>query len=82
MCVHIRTILVVWTGSAFLCNSSVWSWRTRRDALEPVQPHYPKIYSLYLQGNIHIFDVLLKISLLKKQFTPESQCGWWTTTHP
>lgn len=36
-----------------------------RDGLEPVQPHYPKIYSL---GRILLFDVLLKISQLKMEF--------------
>lgn len=65
--VHIRTSLDVWTGSAVLCNSSVESWQMRRDGLEPVQPHNPKIYWPHSQGSIHLFEVLLKISQFEKK---------------
>lgn len=73
--VHIRTSLDVWTGSAVLCNSSVESWQMRRDGLEPVQPHNPKIYWPHSQGSIHLFEVLLKISQFDKKkgvCSPES----------
>lgn len=40
----------------------------RRDGLEPIQPHYPKIKRPY-----HLFDILLKISQLKMRvWSPEN----------
>lgn len=63
--VHIRTSWDVWTGCALLCNSRAKSWQMRRDGLEPVQPHYPKISRPYSWGSMCWVDVLLKIPLLK-----------------
>lgn len=37
----------------------------RRDGLEPVQPHYPKIFRPYSRGSMCWVNVLLKIPLLK-----------------
>lgn len=57
-CIHIRTNVKVWNGSAVLCNSTVKFWHKRHHGFKPVEPHYPKIYQPYSQGNAHLCGVL------------------------
>lgn len=45
----------------------------RRDGLEPVRPHCPKIYWPYSHGSTHLFDALPKMSQLKTSVCSQDQ---------